>query len=138
MPSISLTPTNFRLSDGATLEVGTAGQALDQFQIVYKDSADSKLKKLDVTDPATSTAFAIIATKAAVDKKVGYVPLTDGVCIESDNADFVKGEVYIGSDVDGEMKLAEEIAVGETLSILFVAVSTTKLRVTLDNTGIEK
>ena len=65
MATIVTSVADFRIGTGAKLNVGTAGEAVDAFELIYLNGSDGKLYLADNTTAAKATLIGIAATSSA-------------------------------------------------------------------------
>ena len=135
MAAIAPTATNVRVGSGSVVSVGLAGEAIEQFEVVYLDSATGKYKLADNSTAAKATAVGIAVTKAALDVYFGFVPLIGGY-VDSSSALYTKGVTYVVAGVGGDMMPAGDITAGMYVTIIGVASSTTSLKTYGTVTGL--
>ena len=136
MAAIIVISTNFRLSTGASAAVGTAGEALDAFELVYLKASDNKLWLASNATSAEAAFYGIVIQGAAADGFVSYVPASAGVFIESAGTPWTKGSTYIMGDVAGQMMDAADAGSGDFVTVVGTAVSTSKLQIVNAQTGV--
>ncbi len=136
MAAIPITPTNLRLSTGASTSTGTSGETITPFQLVYR-AANGKLMKAVNSSLLEATLLGVAITYAAVDEQIGYVPVSagGGTILNSAAADFTQGAVYCISDTAGEMFPAGDIGTGDYVTVVAYAISTTSLQMHNVQTG---
>jgi|TARA_R110002012_G_scaffold20689_3_gene73108 hypothetical protein len=126
MATIVTTVADFRIGTGAKLSVGTAGEAIDAFELVYLNATDGKIYLAQNTTVAKATLIGVAATSAAADGQMGYIPSNAGAYVESANNLWTAGKTYVVGDTAGSMMDAGDAATGDVVTVVGVA-STTKL-----------
>ncbi len=134
MADISVTVASVLAAASALVEHGAkAGVALTQGQVVYKDSADGKLKLSD-NDGGTAleNAYGITLNAAAANQPVSVAkrgPVTF-------NGVLTAGTVYAVSGTPGGICPLADVASGDDVIILGAALSTTVLDLQINDTGV--
>ena len=136
MATLITISADFRLSTGASASVATAGETIVPFQLLYLKTSDSKAYLADNATAAEAVLLGFAATGAAVDEFVSYVPATSGAFIESASALFTKGDCYEISSTAGSMATAGDATAGQFVTVVGVAISTTKLQIINASTGV--
>ena len=129
MAAIPITPANMRLSTSTTSSIGTAGEAIQPFDLLYR-AANGKLLKAINSTALEATFLGVAISYAALDGQVAYVPISEGTgtIINSTATDFTKGAVYVVSDTAGVMFPAADVGTGDYVTIVAYAISTTSLQ----------
>lgn len=121
------------LTDGpAQLSYGEAGEAITQGQPVYASATSSEILKADASALASSKAIGIAVTPAADGEKVAYVP-TGEIDV---GATLVVGKTYVVSDTSGAIAPIDDVTTGWYVTILGTAITTGKLRLGIQVSGI--
>ena len=128
MATIVTSVADFRIGTGAKLNVGTAGEAIDAFELVYLNGTDGKLYLADNTTAAKATLVGIAATSTATDGQMGYIPSNAGAYVDSATAIFTAGKTYVVGDTAGTMMDAADAATGDVVTVVGVAATTTSLQ----------
>lgn len=136
MAAIAPVTADFRLGTGAKVSLGTAGEAIDAFELLYLKSSDNKYWLAVNSSEEAANATGIAVQSAAVDEPVAYVPLTKGVYIKSASALWTDLDVYIVGDTAGQMMDAADAGAADYVTIVGVADGTQLLQITGHSTGI--
>lgn len=128
MATIVTSVADFRIGTGAKLSVGTAGEAIDAFELVYLNATDGKLYLADNTTAAKATLIGVAATSSAADGQMGYIPTNAGAYVDSASAIFTAGKTYVVGDTAGTMMDAADAATGDVVTVVGVAATTTSLQ----------
>mgnify|MGYP003109788263 CR=1 FL=1 len=138
MATIPINPENLRLGTGAGTSTATAGETITPFQLIYRAS-DGKVMKAVNTTADEAALLGVAMTYAALDGQIGYIPISEGadVILNSNSADFTKGDVYVISSTAGQMEPAADLTTGDFCTVCAFAVSTTQLQMHNVQTGLE-
>lgn len=135
MTDISVTAASVVAAASALVEHGAkSGATLTAGLVVYKDAADNKLKLAD-NDSGTAalrTAYGITLSGASNNQPVSVAkrgPVTF-------NAVLTAGVVYAVSGTPGGICPLADVASGDDVIILGVALSTTVLDLQINDTGV--
>lgn len=131
MADLVITATDVVKGSGANIERGIAGGTITAGQPVYKDSADSdKIKAADANaSSATATVVGIALHGATANQPIAYQTggnITLGAVL-------TLAKVYVLSATAGGIAPVADLASGWRTSILGVAVSTSSLMLTINN-----
>lgn len=134
MADISITAAAVLAGASALVEHGCkAGATLVAGVVVYKDTADGKLKLADNDGAAAlKTAYGITLNGAGDGQPISVIkrgPLTI-------NAVLTAGAVYYVSGTAGGIAPVADVTSGHDVIILGVALSTTVLDVNINDTGV--
>lgn len=128
MATIVTSVADFRLGSDAKLSVGTTGEAIDAFELVYLNGTDGKFYLADNTTAAKATLVGVAATSAATDSRFGYIPFSAGVYVNSASTLWTAGKTYIVGDTAGTMMDAADAGTGDLVTVVGVAATTTSLQ----------
>jgi hypothetical protein len=132
MADLSITPSNVAAQPGATTRAVAYGEAITPGIVVYEDSADGEAKAADCTS-ADTDAVAGIALNGGGDGQPGKI-VTDGDV--SLGAVLTVGTIYVLSE-SGAIAPAADLVADDYVSVLGVAVSTSLLRLAINNSGVQ-
>lgn len=136
MTDISVTAASVLASAGATLGIGTAGEALTAGQPVYKDATDSgKIKACDANASAAASACVGIALHTSANNQP--IEYATGGDINM-GATLVVGQVYITSANAGGVAPVSDLTTGWYTTVLGVATTTANLRLSINAGGVAK
>jgi hypothetical protein len=140
MADLSITPSAVALQSGSTFD-GTAGATITAGQVVYYDTATSKLKLADSNVAGASGADLAVIRGIALHASLDGQPLriqTDGVI--AIGATVVLGESYVLSDTPGGIHPVSDIDTGATQYVSWLGIGTTVAQITLKffNSGIKR
>lgn len=125
MADLAITAANVIASTGVTTQKGTAGAAITAGQVVYLDTSTGKYALADADDvPAGGFARLYIALNGAADGQPLSVLQSGQVAMGSV---FTAGTSYYLSDTPGGIAPRADLATGDSVSLLGVAVSATNL-----------
>jgi len=128
MATITPTAANVRVGVGSSIGVGVAGEAISQFEFLYRDGTDAnKYKLADNTTEPKASVVAVAVTNAAIDGSVAFIPVVNGV-VESTSSLWTLGMVYVASDTPGKLMDAADSVTGDFVTVVGVAESATRLR----------
>ena len=136
MADLIVTAANVALhSTAATTELVTYGATITQGQVVYRDTADSKMKLADANvSAALATAYGIALTPGDADDK-GYVAKAGPIDL---GATLTVGEIYMVSDTAGGIAPEADIATtNDYVTILGVASAADQLNININATGVQ-
>ncbi len=136
MATLITISADFRLSTGASAAVATAGVTIVPFQLLYRKTSDAKLYLANSASAEEATVIGISMTGASTDEPVSYVPATAGAFIESATALWTKGDVYEVASTGGAFAQSGDATSGDFVTVVGVAVSTTKLQIINAGTGV--
>lgn len=134
---ITITEANVKLSTGNVGQSlkGIAGATIAKAAVLYKDSSDSnKLKLADCSAAGTSDVVGLAFSSGAADDAIEY-KATGDIVVGSVLTAFA---TYVLSSTAGLIMLASDLTSGDTFVVIGHAISTTTLRLTINNTGIQK
>lgn len=135
MSDLSQTPAS--VIEGATAQRrnGTAGASITAGQPLYADAADGdKLKPCDADASAAAANCVGIALHAAADEqpiaytKAGLINL---------GATLTVGEIYVLSGTAGGIAPKADLAAGDFVTILGVAISASQLNLAINVSGVQ-
>jgi hypothetical protein len=134
-----LTVTAAQVIDDPTfVEKGTAGEAIDAGELVYKDATASGAFKLADCDDsaATAAAYGIAVNTAEASGQPLSVQKTGGEITLGAGAAMTVGEIYLASDTAGKLAPEADISTqGDYVSIIGVAKSASVLTMGILNSG---
>lgn len=125
MATIVTTVADFRIGTGAKLSVGTAGEAIEAFELIYLNGTDGKVYLADNTTEAKATLIGIAATSAPTDGQLGYIPSNARAYVDSANPLWAAGKTYVVGDTAGTMMNAGDAATGDVVTVVGTAATTT-------------
>jgi len=133
MVDIVVTAANVLASGQATKETGVAGATITAGQVVYKDAADGKFKLSDSNAAGLNAAYGI-----ALHGSLAGQPLTVAKNDPSftPGATLVAGTAYYVSETPGGIQPVADLSAGETVLLLGIATSTTKLNLNIFAPGV--
>jgi len=136
---LSITPGNVKAVAGSTnLAIKhkiTAGATITAGQTVYLDTADGKYKLADANVSAAVATVAGIALTGSSDGQELVIQTDGDIDI---GATTVLAKVYVLSDTAGGIQPVDDSASTEYVSIIGVAISTSRLRLGIRNSGAQK
>jgi len=125
MADLSQTAANVVADPGFTSQSGTFGGAIDAGMPVYVDTADNKLKSADNNASALTATVLGLALNGGANGQPGVVITKGDINI---GATLVVGETYVLSATAGKICPIGDLAAGNYVTVLGVAISTSKLR----------
>tara|TARA_R100000951_G_scaffold113555_1_gene115805 strand:- start:731 stop:1156 length:426 start_codon:yes stop_codon:yes gene_type:complete len=128
MATIVTSVADFRIGADSKLSVGTTGEAIDAFELVYLNGVDGKFYLADNTTAAKATLVGVAATSASTDSQFGYIPFSAKSYVGSASALWTAGKTYIVGDTAGTMMDAGDAASGDVVTVVGVAATTTSLQ----------
>lgn len=135
MVDVVVTPANVIPASGAAIAEGTAGEAITAGEAVYKDANDSQRVKLAQHDntEAEAESVGIALNNAAANQPVKYIRLGD----LDFGAVLTAGTVYAVSATPGGIAPISDVGVGDYVTVLGVATSAARLRVSIIVSGAQ-
>ena len=134
MAALSITAASVVADSDAVIERGTAGATITAGQPVYEDTANSNVLKL--TD-SNASALAATVKGVALHGAASGQPLA---YITSGNytvgATVTVGQTYVAGATAGDINPISDIATGWYVSHIGIAISSTKIRVKIHNSGV--
>lgn len=134
MSDLTITAANVVADSDATIEWGTAGEAITAGQVVYRDSTTAKYMKADNN---SATAEAKVPRGVALNGAAANQPLA--ICTRGSvtiGATLSGGVAYYLSDTAGGICPVADLGTGETATILGISTSTTKLKIDIQPSGV--
>lgn len=132
MATLTITAANVGVNANANMQSFIVGQSTTHGKVLYIDPVDNKAKPTAVTAATTAKAVGINVTFGSGDNATVF-------CITS-------GPLYLGAiltagveyyaDGSGNISTKDELASGEFITRLGIALSTTVLQVKIDATGV--
>jgi hypothetical protein len=136
MSDLTITAANVVADAGAKIEMKYALEAVTAGESLYQSLTDAKKVGLyDADAAAPANALCGVALNSAGEGQPVAV-MSDGVL--TIGGTVVQGTIYLGSDTAGGIRPAADLNSGDAVSVLGVAVSTTKLKLNIWNTGVAK
>lgn len=134
MADLTITAASVIADSDATIEWGTFGETITAGQAVYRDSSTGKYMKAD-NNSATAEAKVPrgIALNNGGNGQPGAIVTRGNVTI---GATITGGVAYYLSDTAGGICPVADLGSGETSTILGIAISTTKLKVDIQASGV--
>lgn len=135
MADLTITAANIALGGvGVQTTEATASEAITQGQVVIQDATTRKWSKAINTSAANAAAGGIALTKAGADGDTFLVATVGPLII---GATLAVGQTYYLSDTAGGIMPAADLATGDWVTRLGVAMSATLLKIDIDVTGIQ-
>lgn len=117
----------------AQKKTGKAGATITQGQAIYRDPADGLIKLADSNGASADIRAAIgIALHGAVSGQ----PLTYQYGGDINIGGLIQGLVYCLSETPGGIQPAADLASGEYTTVLGVAISTSRMKMGIINSGV--
>jgi hypothetical protein len=132
MATLTITAANVGTGVGANVQPFIVGQATNHGKVLYVDAADSKAKPTTVTAAATAKAVGLNVTYGSGDNASVLVIISGPLYL---GAILTAGVEYY-ADSSGNISTKDELASGEFITRLGIAISTTVLQVKIDATGV--
>lgn len=134
MADLTITAANVIPQSGATIVYSKlAGDTITQGQSLYLDAVSGKLKKADADlSAAGATVVGVALNSASLDQPLAYISVGDVVI----GATLVAGTHYFASSTAGGICPHADLSVGEYVSRIGYAKSTTLLAIDIKNTGV--
>jgi hypothetical protein len=132
MATLTITAANVGVGAGANVQPFIVGQATNHGKVLYVDASDSKAKPTNVTAAATAKAIGINVSYGSGDGATVLVIQSGPLYL---GAILTAGVEYY-ADTSGNIVTKDELAGGEFITRLGIAISTTVLQVKLDATGV--
>ena len=128
-----LTITTIQPSSSRSRAVtATAGEAIDAGELIYQDSADSKMKLADASAAATATLVGVALTSAAADGDFLVYQASESVDL---GAILTAGTFYYMSANAGKIAPHADLVSTNVVSAIGYATSTSLLTLSIANTG---
>lgn len=136
MADLTITAASVLQGSGAIIEDQIAGAAITAGQLLYKDSADGKVKLADANSGVAEarSIYGVAVNNAAANQPVA-VQRKGKVAI---GATVAVGTIYVLSATAGGVAPSADLATGHYVSILGVAVSATEIEIAIVNSGALK
>jgi len=135
MADITITAANVRPYSGATTKTVTAGATVTAGDAVYKDTSDSnEYKRCDSTVAASTVIGGIAITNAGDGEPL--IIQTAGDC--NVGGTVVVGMVFVVSTNAGKLAPLADVASGEYVSIIGYGITSSKLRMDFQTSGVAK
>jgi hypothetical protein len=135
MADLVVVPASVISGSGGSFGSGTAKVVILAGQSIYLDSATSKYDLADNDGAAgTSTVSGIALHAAAVNQPIKFRSSGD----INPGAAVTVGELYVLSSTPGGICPIADLGVGDKLSILGVATTTSNISLDIRNTGVTK
>lgn len=132
---LTITAANVVASNNSRITWGIAGMPLTQGMPVYSDAADSdKYKACNAQAEATARCDGICLTSSRNGQPVAIANRTDNTI--NLGATLVPGVIYATSDSSGGIRDVDDALSGEYVSTLGVAISTSLMRIDINNSGV--
>lgn len=133
MVDLVVTAANVLASGQASLETGIAGATITAGQPVYKDATTNTFKLSDSNAAGLNAVYGI-----ALHGSLANQPLTvvKGDPSFTPGATLVAGTGYYLSETPGGIQPAADLTTGETVVLLGIATSTTKLNLNIFTPGV--
>lgn len=133
MTDLVITAANVLASGQATLETGVAGATVTAGQPVYKEAVTNLFKLSDSNAAGLNSVYGI-----ALHGSLANQPL---VVVKNDpsytpGATLVAGTGYYLSETPGGIQPVADLAAGETVILLGIAISTTKMNLNIFAPGV--
>lgn len=134
MADIAITAANVAESAGAVIENGRAGAAITAGQVLYKEAATGLFKLADANSATAEAkqAYGIALHGALTNQRIAVQTGGDIVA----GGTLVAGSPYYLSGTPGGIAPAADLVTTWHIAALGYAVSTTVLRVHIQNTGV--
>ena len=132
MADLTVTPANVLPYSGARIQTGRAGETITAGQALYLKDADGKLYKADDTAAAKAAAVGIALNGGAAGQPISYLE-AGGL---NPGATVGVGVVYGVTDNPGGIGAISERAVGDYITILGVGVTTSRIDLAINASGV--
>jgi len=134
MADLTITPANVLAGTGSTQETGTAGEAITQGKVVYKQAstgkyflADNNAVTAEVRQPRGIALNSALANQPLTILKSGDITI---------GATMVAGVAYYLSDTPGGISPVADLLAGEFVALIGLSKSTTVLGVRIQYSGV--
>ena len=135
MAILSITPANVVPGTGAVTVSGTYGETVTAGQCVYKNSTDSEFYLAECDSTSAKAECYGIALNSGSNGQPASVLTKGSVTI---GATVAVGVVYVVASAAGGIAPTTDLASTNYVSVLAVGDSTATLKVSINNSGIQK
>ncbi|WP_442580720.1 hypothetical protein ACSBOB_01585 [Mesorhizobium sp. ASY16-5R] len=133
MADVTITAANVIAGAGAEIEHGTAGATETSGQALYRDAADSRLKVSDNDGTAAARKVRGLALNSAANGQPMAIIRRGPVTI---GGTLVAGTTYCLSSTPGAICPQADVASGDDVVIIGVAMTTAILNVAIQHPGV--
>jgi hypothetical protein len=134
MADLTITPANVGLAEtGVYVQVVQVGEGVTQGQTGYKNNEDKYLLADADDTESTAAAKCIFLTAASTD---GYAVAAFSGPVDV-GATLTVGEQYYVSDTAGGIKPAADLATGDYVTLLGIAIATDTLQLDISASGVQ-
>jgi len=135
MSDLSVTPANVVAAAGASVQYGTAGATITAGQLVYKDSADGRIKLARANVAGTAELVGVSQNGAANGQPISYIVGGD----YNPGATVTVGTVYdLSAAAAGGVAPEADLATTNRVSVFGVGTTTSNIKIAIINSGVAK
>lgn len=134
MADLSITSSQVQEGDGAVTGDGIAGEAIDAGELVYEDTASTRLKLADADALATATVRGIALNDAAEGQPLTFLDF--GECILGAAASVGVGTPYFLSTTAGKLAPITDLGSGDFVCFIGIGTAADRIQVRILNSGV--